>query len=103
MRFIVVGPYSSLEDLESHRRDVSAVWELSAGDYAKTSVEGLPSITYGTIPAGFEQIIPQAGFPLPLEEGKLYIIGTPTIGADFGVFCFKIEKSQAMEIPCRER
>jgi hypothetical protein len=101
IRFIVVGPYLSLEDMESYKRGVPIVWELSSGDYDKTLVDDLPSITYGTTPSGFEQITPKDGFPPVLEEGKFYRIGTPSTGANFITFCFKIEESRTVKIPCR--
>lgn len=102
INFIVVGPFLSLADVQSYKPDVAVAWQLSPGDHAKTTVEDLAPITYGTIPSGFEQIIPKAGFPPPLEEGKFYRIGTPTFGADFRVLCFNIENARARTVPCRE-
>ena len=99
--FIVVGPYTSLAELESNKPDVDVIWQISA-DTTK-NISNLPDITYGTLPPGFLQSTPKSGVPPALEEGKFYSIGTPSIGANFRRLCFKVDKNTVIKVGCRER
>ncbi len=101
--FIVVGPYSSLEDIDSGRGG-DVVWEISPGEHAGERVFRLPRIKYGVVPTGFRQKTPAAGTPPPpLEEGKFYSIGTPSAGANFRVLCFRVAGGRVLKAQCRER
>lgn len=102
-RFIVVGPYAKLEQMDDPKSDARAIWEVFPDDRANKRIDSLPQITYGQVPTGFEQMTPVSGAPPPLEEGKFYSIGTPSISANFRVLCFKVEHDQAVKVPCRER
>jgi len=100
--FLVVGPYSSAEEVDS-KRGVQAIWEISPGEHAGESVGNLPPITYGSLPPGFRQKTPSSGAPPPLEEGKFYSIGAPSIGANFRGICFTVEGGEVIKASCRER
>ena len=99
--FIVVGPYSSLQDLESHIAKAGVIWQLSPDEHATTRVDDLPAITYGQVPDGFKQDLPLNGSPWALESGKFYRIGSPSLGANFRVFCFKVEPAAVVEVTCK--
>jgi hypothetical protein len=101
--FIVVGPYSNLAELEASKSDVQVIWKVSPGGHDRRAVGDLPQITYGQVPSGFIQFTPTSGAPPPLEEGKFYSIGTPSIGAFFRVLCFKVEHNTTIKVQCRER
>lgn len=104
MRFIVSGPYSQLDELESTSAKMKPEnWELSPEGYAGKEVSKLPAITYGIIPAGFIQIIPKEGSPLKLEEGKFYAIAMPSVNANYRRFCFSINNGKAVRASCSEK
>src|SRR5688572_18366818 len=56
--------------------DKLIMWEIWP-DTGDTKIWDLPDITYGQIPPGFRQTIPDHGSPPPLAEGKLYRAGGP--------------------------
>ncbi len=101
--FIVVGPFASIEDLESYKPDVHAIWKIRPLRYGKLSVESVPPITYGVVPLGFMQDTPASGSPPPLEEGKIYKVTAPSTNAGFRRLCFKVERAVTIKAPCRER
>lgn len=100
---IVVGPFASVEDLESYKPDVHAIWKISPLRYDELSVQRVPPITYGVVPQGFTQGTPASGSPPPLEEGKFYRVTAPSTSAGFRAFCFKVEGALAIKAPCQER
>jgi hypothetical protein len=101
--FFVVGPYDSLEDLLSYRRDVHVIWELSSREYGRYPVNNLPPITYGIVPSQFIQEKPPSRSPPALEEGKFYRVTAPSHSAGFRALCFKIDQDNAVKITCPER
>jgi hypothetical protein len=76
------------------------IWQLSPDEYANYRVDDLPSLTYGQVPRGFKQDVPSSGAPPELEAGKFYSIGSPSLNADFKVFCFKVESDGIVEVAC---
>jgi hypothetical protein len=70
------------------------IWEISPKGSA--NVYNSPPITYGKIPAGFKQSIPEKGEPPPLLEGRRYQAGGPSSGANMEVFYFHIRNGQAV-------
>jgi hypothetical protein len=59
---IVEGPYEKLEDLESTKMKLGAIWQIFRG-YGELSIDKVPLITYGILPNGFTQRIPASGSP----------------------------------------
>jgi hypothetical protein len=100
---IVVGPFASVEDLDSYKSDVHAIWKISPLRYDELSVRSVPPITYGVVPQGFTQGKPSSGSPPPLDEGKFYRVTAPSTSAGFRALCFKVERALAIKAPCRER
>lgn len=47
------------------------IWKISATQGIKA--DEWPGITYGEIPIGFSQIVPEHGLPPKLSENKLYV------------------------------
>lgn len=101
--FIVVGPYSSEQELRRFNDKVQVVWQMSPDEHADDRVYSLPQITYGQVPSGFKQDEPVAGSPPVLEPGKFYSIGSPSLNADFSLFCFKVEPAAVVEVSCGTR
>jgi len=61
-------------------------------------------ITYGKIPDGFYQKVPESGVPPPLTEGKVYEAGGQTASAHGGYIRFTVRDGQAVQlkIPTRQ-
>ena len=76
--------------------DQLIVWEIWPVS-ADTRIRNLPQITYGKIPPGFRQTIPDHGGPPALVEGKLYRAGGPAPDASGGILYFTIRKGQAVD------
>jgi hypothetical protein len=80
------------------------IWQI----WPKTSDDGridkLPAITYGKVPAGFVQKIPNDVAPATLVEGKVYEAGGPPITMSKGFLRFTIKDGKAMriEVPGQE-
>ncbi len=69
--FIIVGPYTKAEDLDSYTADVEVIWELLSQSYGKRDFDEVPPITYGVVPPGFTQKKPASGSPPPLGRGEV--------------------------------
>jgi hypothetical protein len=74
------------------------IWPLSGTD---NSASGLPAITYGTVPPGFVQKVPEVGSPVRLEEGKEYEAAGPLIEVPEAYVRFRIEKGKAVLMSSR--
>lgn len=98
--FIVLGPYSSEEELRTPSASPGVIWQLSPDEHANTKVDHLPQIKYGGVPQGFKQDQPGEGAPRALEPGKFYAISSPSINANFNVFCFRVEANAVFEVSC---
>jgi hypothetical protein len=48
-----------------------AIWKITLG--SKIKADDWPSITYGEVPTGFSQSVPEQGPPPQLAENKLYL------------------------------
>jgi hypothetical protein len=73
------------------------IWPSGLSDDAKR-ISRLPQITYGIVPAGFEQKAPRQGLPPPLVEGKIYEAGGPATNANGGFVWFKIEGNKIIKV-----
>ena|GEM_PF-6600164 len=75
----IVGPYSV-----EHRRfllpngryslDGNEIWSISPPHHRFIPINSALRITYGQLPAGWEQDLPKARAPAPLVEGSAYYI-----------------------------
>lgn len=76
------------------------IWQIlpTGLSSSETIIRKLPSITYGSIPKGFVQKIPQNGVPPDLMEGKTYKAGGPASNANGGFVWFKIEQGKVVQL-----
>jgi len=58
----------------------------------------LPSITYGSVPTGFVQKVPQTSAPPDLVEGKIYEAGGPASNANGGFVWFTIKHGRIKKV-----
>jgi hypothetical protein len=87
--FELPSDFRSPEDMKSAK----VIWELRPKDNSHAQVPVGP-ITYGSIPEGFNQIIPSEGPPRTLEEGKLYQAGGPPIEMPRGYLRFTVQNGK---------
>ena len=74
------------------------IWQIRPKSGTDNSANGLPRITYGQVPQGFEQLIPSAGPPPALEEGKTYEASGPRIEVPEAFVMFRIQDGKAIRI-----
>ena len=73
------------------------IWPSNLPD-EDVRVRRLPPITYGTLPQGFIQKIPEHGEPPPLTEGKIYQAGGPNSNANGGFVWFTIRNGEVIRV-----
>lgn len=76
--------------------DDPKMWEIRPVD--ENLISKLPNITYGVVPPGFQQTIPETGTPPLLVEGTLYEAGGPAFDANGGSIRFVIKGGKAATV-----
>jgi hypothetical protein len=74
------------------------IWQIRPKSGTDNSAEGLPQITYGQVPQGFEQLIPSVGTPPALQAGKVYAASGPRVEVPEAFVMFRIEDGKAIRI-----
>lgn len=70
LNFFVVNEVSLVNPAEN-----KSVWWIRPSETAMTDADNLPAITYGKVPEGWRQTVPEQGGPPPLVEGTTYEAG----------------------------
>jgi hypothetical protein len=78
------------------------VWWIFPNEAAHGDYKNLPTITYGTVPTGWNQRVPARGGPPPLIEGKIYQAGGPQIEVPWAVMRFTIRHGKVVRLPFYE-
>ena len=76
----------------------NVIWEIRPKSGTDNSAQGLPKITYGQLPQGFEQRVPIEGAPPALQEGKVYAASGPTIEVPDAFVMFRIQNGKAIRM-----
>ena len=84
---------------DSDRMSDKIIWQIWPVSGTDNSAEGLPRITYGQVPPGFVQKVPEVGPPPSLEEGKLYRASGPLIEVPEASVWFRVQNGKVVEIP----
>jgi hypothetical protein len=92
LAFLVVYEVDAGTDKET------VIWKIRPKSGTDNSAKGLPPITYGQVPAGFEQLIPSVGTAPPLQAGKVYEASGPRIEVPEAFVMFRIENGKAIRI-----
>jgi hypothetical protein len=71
LNFFVVSEVSP----DNPSKEGKYIWWIWPKDTAKGESYNLPTFTYGKVPDGWRQTIPENGEPPPLVEGKTYEAG----------------------------
>ena len=77
----------------------SVIWQIRPKSGTDNSAQGLPQITYGQVPQGFEQVVPGVGIAPALQEGKVYAASGPRIEVPEAFVMFRIQNGKAIRIP----
>jgi|GEM_PF-1397631 len=97
LAFLMVYEVGDAEDVKK------VIWEIRPKSGTDNSANGLPQITYGQVPQGFEQITPRVGTPPALQAGKVYAASGPRVEVPDAFVMFRIENGKAIRIsdgPC---
>jgi hypothetical protein len=73
------------------------LWQIWPKD--SNAAENVSVITYGKVPPGFIQKIPESGEPPPLVEGKIYEVGGPAIEVPNAYMRFTIRNNKSVRLP----
>jgi hypothetical protein len=65
--------------------------------------ESTPAITYGKVPQGFEQWLPEKGEPSALVEGKSYMAVAGANYTSWPKVCFTIKGGKSIKQNCPEK
>jgi hypothetical protein len=75
------------------------LWQIWPKDSSVNAADALPIITYGKVPPGFIQKIPESGEPPPLVEGRVYEVGGPAIEVPNAYMRFTIRNGKSIRLP----
>ena len=79
-------------------KEQKVIWRIRPKSGTDNSAKGLPQITYGQVPPGFEQLIPTVGTPPALQAGKVYAASGPRVEVPEAFVMFRIEDGKAIRI-----
>ncbi len=106
LNFFWVSEVNAPQPIPENARTMSGkdkiLWEIWPKDVLSTRIYDLPKISYGKLPLGFTQKIPEQGKPPPLVEGEIYEAGGPSSNANMEIFRFTIKSGKAVELPLPE-
>lgn len=74
------------------------IWQIRPLSGTDNSANGLPKITYGQVPQGFEQLVPNVGAPPALEEGKVYAASGPRVEVPDAFVTFRIDNGKVIRM-----
>lgn len=94
-----VDPANLNTQWSQQEKNNNIIWQIEPPIGHEREIENLPAITYGKTPSGFSQLIPKAGSPPPLVEGKTYEAGGPGVMVPRGVLRFTISNGKAVRVP----
>jgi len=89
---------SEVPDEHRDRKEARIIWQIWPISGTDNSARGLPKITYGQVPPGFVQMVPEAGPPPRLEEGKVYEASGPRIEVPDAYVSFRIQNGKVIQI-----
>jgi hypothetical protein len=85
-------------EVPAGNEDHKVIWQIRPKSGTDNSAEGLPQITYGEVPEGFEQLVPSDGTPPALQEGKVYAASGPRVEVPEAFVMFRIQNGKAIRM-----
>ena len=86
-------------EVNAGKVDGKVLWHIRPKSGTDNSARGLPQITYGQVPPGFEQVVPAEGAPPPLQSGTVYEASGPRMEVPDAFVTFRIEDGKAIRVP----
>ena len=94
LAFLTVWEVEASETMNAGQGKVIwQIWPLSGTD---NSANGLPPVTYGQVPPGFVQKIPNVGPPPKLREGQEYEVAGPRFEVPNAYVRFRIQNGKTV-------
>ncbi len=75
------------------------LWWIWPKEGANGEYYNLPAFTYGKVPEGWQQSVPESGEPPPLVEGKIYEAGGNFHSGQEAHLRFTIRNGKAVRLP----
>ena len=91
-------PLFVVYEVADGRDEGAVIWDIRPQSGTDNSAQGLPKITYGQLPQGFEQVVPSSGPPPALQEGKVYVASGPRIEVPDAFVRFRIQNGKAIRM-----
>ena len=85
-------------EVEAGKDQGNVIWEIRPKSGTDNSANGLPRITYGRVPEGFEQVTPSVGTPPALQEGRVYAASGPRVEVPDAYVKFRIQNGKAIRV-----
>jgi hypothetical protein len=85
-------------EVEAGKDQGNVIWEIRPKSGTDNSANGLPRITYGQVPEGFEQVTPSVGTPPALPEGRVYAASGPRVEVPDAYVKFRIQNGKAIRV-----
>ncbi len=79
-------------------KEPKVIWQIRPKSGTDNSAKGLPQITYGQVPQGFEQLVPDVGTAPVLQEGRVYTASGPRIEVPEAFVMFRIQNGKAIRM-----
>ena len=90
--------FLTVYEVADGKDEKKVIWEIRPKAGTDNSANGLPRITYGQVPQGFEQVTPSVGTAPALQEGKVYAASGPRIEVPDAFVMFRIQNGKAIRV-----
>ena len=90
--------FFAVSEVAAGKDEQKVIWQIRPASGTDNSANGLPQITYGQVPQGFEQVVPSAGAAPALQEGKVYAASGPRVEVPETFVMFRIQNDKAIRM-----
>ena len=90
--------FFAVYEVVAGKEEQKVIWQIRPSAGTDNSANGLPQITYGQVPQGFEQLVPSMGTAPALQEGKVYAASGPRVEVPEAFVMFRIENGKAIRM-----
>ena len=85
-------------DVTDGKDDKQVIWEIRPKFGTANSANTLPTMIYGEVPGGFEQVVPSSGTAPALQERKVYAASGPRVEVPDAFVRFRIQNGKAVRM-----
>jgi hypothetical protein len=90
--------FFAVHEVAAGSGEQKVIWQIRPRSGTDNSAKGLPQITYGQVPEGFEQLVPSVGTAPALREGKVYAATGQRIEVPEALVMFRIQDGKAIRV-----